>query len=257
MGRKVDTMNAGDLLWSYVLAAYLIEGWPERGPRLLQALGKLRSEAGQLSGVLLDLRNNPGGLVREATAVADEFLSGGNIYSTRHRGQILKVEDAHRGGSYTRGSLVVLINEYSASAAELVAGALRDGRRAQLVGARTFGKGSVQTLLNMGYGGAIKLTTALYYTPAGRSIQGTGIDPDIAIAARPDDGNNRTYRESDLPNSIQNELDANETGDEAEEAQANIDYPPEDFKVEDDYQLMKAIQILKDGSYTAKLASVE
>lgn len=147
---------------------------------LLTALGRLR-KLGALNGVLLDLRNNPGGLVREATAVADEFLSKGTIYSTRHRDRILRTEKAHRGGALTKGPVVVLINEYSASAAELVAGALRDSRRAHLVGARTFGKGSVQTILDLGHGGALKLTTALYYTPSGRTVQALGIAPHLAV----------------------------------------------------------------------------
>ena len=147
----------------------------------LQALRKLREESGPPEGIILDLRNNPGGLVREATAIADEFLSGGTIYSTRHRQEILKVEKAHRGGAWTKGPLVVLVNEFSASAAELVAGALKDGGRAQLVGAGTFGKGSVQTLLNLGHGGALKLTTALYYTPSGRTTQAQGVAPHFLV----------------------------------------------------------------------------
>ncbi len=166
---------------------------------LLKALGDILKRFGRPSGVIVDLRNNPGGLVREATAVADEFLTEGTIYSTRHRGRILKEERAHSGGSYTRGPLVVLINEYSASAAELVAGALRDSGRAQLVGASSFGKGSVQTILNLGHGGALKLTTALYYTPSGRTVQARGVAPHIAVDPGYIQGPSlRVLRESDL-----------------------------------------------------------
>lgn len=143
----------------------------------LSALGSMRTESGELSGLILDLRNNPGGLVRQAAALADEFLSSGVLFSTRHRNQIVRVDEARAGGAYTSGPLVVLINEYSASAAELVAGALKDHGRAVVVGARTFGKGSVQTLLHLTNGGALKLTTALYYTPSGKTTQAHGVSP--------------------------------------------------------------------------------
>jgi carboxyl-terminal processing protease len=164
------------------IAYFRIKAFQEGTHReLLEAFGALRTSGGEPMGVILDLRNNPGGLVREATAVADEFLSSGTIYSTRHREKILKVEKARRGGAWVKGAVVVLINEFSASAAELVAGALKDSGRAHLVGARTFGKGSVQTLLNLGHGGALKLTTALYYTPSGRTTQATGVTPHLAV----------------------------------------------------------------------------
>jgi carboxyl-terminal processing protease len=164
------------------IAYFRIKAFQEGTHReFLKALGKLRASGGEPKGIILDLRNNPGGLVREATAVADEFLSSGTIYSTRHREQVLKTETARRGGAWVRGAVVVLVNEFSASAAELVAGALKDSGRAHLVGARTFGKGSVQTLLNLGHGGALKLTTALYYTPSGRTTQATGVTPHLAV----------------------------------------------------------------------------
>ncbi len=143
----------------------------------IQALGLMRRERGSLQGLILDLRNNPGGLVREAAALADEFLTHGVLFSTRHRGQVVRIEEARRGGAYSQGPLVVLVNEFSASAAELVAGALKDHRRGQLYGAQTFGKGSVQTLLHLTRGGALKLTTALYYTPSGKTTQALGITP--------------------------------------------------------------------------------
>jgi len=116
----------------------------------------------------------------------------------------------------------------------------------------SFGKGSVQSVVPLrgGRDGALRLTTQRYYTPSGRSIQGTGIDPDIAIAAIADDGKgNKRLRESDLPNSIENEVDD-------KTVELVIDYPPADFDVEDDYQLQKAIEILKNGSYAKKLAEV-
>lgn len=148
---------------------------------LQTALADYRREHGQENAILLDLRNNPGGLVREASAVADDFLEKGVIFETRHRGVVQRRQTATRGGAATHRPLIVLINEYSASAAELLAGALKDHGRAELFGARTFGKGSVQTLVYLSHGGALKLTTALYYTPNGRSLQARGVEPDVAV----------------------------------------------------------------------------
>jgi carboxyl-terminal processing protease len=151
---------------------------------LVDAVNGLQSRSvGGLEGVILDLRNNPGGLVNEASAVADEFLSGGVIYTTRHRGKIVDEIRATRSGSVQRGPMVVLINEFSASAAELVAGALRDNHRAPLIGAQTYGKGSVQTIIDLPDGAGLRLTTMRYYTPSGRAIQAQGVEPDVKVAA--------------------------------------------------------------------------
>ena len=171
---------------------------------LVSAVGALRAEAGEkLDGVLLDLRNNPGGLVNEASAVADEFLTGGVIYTTRHRGQIVDEVRATSSGSLQRGPIVVLVNEYSASASELVAGALRDQHRAVVVGARTFGKGSVQSIIDLPGGAGLRLTTMRYYTPGGRSIQAQGIEPDVKVeAAYVADTSFGVVRESDLDNHL-------------------------------------------------------
>lgn len=151
---------------------------------LLRAIASLRAESkAPLAGTLLDLRNNPGGLVDEAEAIADELLSSGAIYSTRHRGAVIDEVRAQPGGALASIPVVVLVNEYSASAAELLAGALQDSRHATIVGATTFGKGSVQTIFDLPGGAGIRLTTMRYYTPSGRSIQAEGIRPDIVIAA--------------------------------------------------------------------------
>ncbi|MEB2311129.1 MAG: S41 family peptidase [Sorangiineae bacterium] len=171
---------------------------------LMRTVGQLRAHArGELAGVLLDLRNNPGGLVDEASGVADELLSGGIIYTTRHRGKVVDTVRATSGGALARGPVVALVNEYSASAAELVAGALQDQRRATVVGARTFGKGSVQSILELPGGAGMRLTTMRYYTPSGRSIQAQGIAPDLTVAAgvaaEPGFG---VVRESDLDNHL-------------------------------------------------------
>jgi carboxyl-terminal processing protease len=141
--------------------------------------------ADKIAGYIVDLRNNPGGLLSQAIAVSDAFLETGEIVSTRGR----DLEEADRvnarPGDLTDGKpIVVLINEGSASASEIVAGALQDQRRAILLGAKTFGKGSVQTVMRLGDKGAMKLTTARYYTPSGRSIQSLGIEPDILVEER-------------------------------------------------------------------------
>ena len=171
---------------------------------LVQAAGKLRAEShDHLSGLILDLRNNPGGLVDEASAIADEFLTSGVIYTTRHRGKVIDEVRATRGGVLRRGPLVILVNEYSASAAELVAGALQDQGRGSVVGAKTFGKGSVQTLLDLPGQAGLRLTTMRYYTPSGRAIQAQGIQPDVQVeAAYVADKSFGVVRESDLENHL-------------------------------------------------------
>ncbi len=151
---------------------------------LRAAIAKMKSQLGdRLHGVVLDLRNNPGGLLDQAVSVSDDFLDQGEIVSTRAR----HPEDSQRWnakpGDITGGlPLVVVTNEGSASASEIVAGALQDHHRAVLLGDRTFGKGSVQTVIPLPGNGAMRLTTARYYTPSGRSIQGQGITPDIPVA---------------------------------------------------------------------------
>lgn len=140
------------------------------------------AEHGGVAGVLLDMRDNPGGLVSSAVLIADEFLQEGLVVSTRGRdGRLLREERATKGGTRPDWPMVVLVNGYTASAAEIVAGALRDHKRAVIVGTRTFGKGSVQNVIELPDQSALKLTTALYYTPSGRSIQAEGIEPDVLI----------------------------------------------------------------------------
>ena len=149
----------------------------------MAATAKLRAEAkgGTLTGIVLDVRSNPGGLVDEATEIADEFISTGGIYSMRHRGEIIEDLRARSGGAFADIPCVALVNEYSASASELLVGALQDNKRATVVGANTFGKGSVQSILPLPNGAGLKLTTARYYTPSGHAIQADGIHPDVVI----------------------------------------------------------------------------
>ena len=168
------------------IAYVRISSFSERaGSALASALTSLRSKAhGKLAGVVLDLRNNPGGLLNQAVEVANEFLDKGGIVSMKGRQpQDNRTYTAEPGRNLVKGlPVVVLINGGSASASEIVAGALHDDHRAVLLGTRSFGKGSVQTVLPVREsGGAIRLTTALYYTPSGRSIQAQGIEPDVVV----------------------------------------------------------------------------
>ncbi len=186
--------------------AYLRIKQYQRGTHieLLEAIGQLRSQAdAALRGAILDLRNNPGGLVSEAVAVADEFLDKGSIYSTRRRDAIVDEVSATTGGSFTDAPLVVLVNEFSASAAELVAGALQDNDRAKVVGTVTFGKGSVQSIIDLPYGSGLRLTTLRYYTPDGHAIQAHGIHPDIVLSPTSlGDSSRQVLREQDLENHL-------------------------------------------------------
>ena len=162
--------------------------------------------ANHLRGVVLDLRNDPGGLLDQAIAVADDFIDHGEVVSTRARNPDDSQRWNAKGGDITDGlPLVVLTNEGSASASEIVAGALQDHRRAVVLGTRTFGKGSVQTVIPLPPNGAIRLTTARYYTPSGRSIQGLGITPDVTVAStRTDPSKFGPEREADLNHTIRN-----------------------------------------------------
>jgi carboxyl-terminal processing protease len=165
---------------------------------LLEAAAKLTGRAGgALAGVILDLRANPGGLVDQAAEVADEFLDGGVIYTTRHRGRVVEEVTARSGGAFSRLPCVVLVNQYSASASELVAGALQDQKRATVVGEPTFGKGSVQAIIALPGGAGMRLTVSRYYTPSGHAIQADGVHPDVSVEAKHDDGA-VSYREKDL-----------------------------------------------------------
>ena len=212
---------------------------------------------GRLPGMILDLRGNPGGLLVQSVEVSSVFLDGGEVVSTRgRRADDVNVYNAEKGQMAKNVPLIVLVDGASASASEIVAGALQDKGRALIVGMTTFGKGSVQDVIPLrgGRDGALKITTQRYYTPEGRSIQASGIVPDIAIAAVPDDGEERTrFSEASLPNAIENE-DSEAEDEETIEEEIKIDYPPEDFEVSDDYQLQRAIEILKSGQYAEKLA---
>jgi carboxyl-terminal processing protease len=173
-----------------------ISSFSERTPvELIKAVVSLKKQIGpKLAGYVLDLRDDPGGLLGAAIAVSDDFLERGAIVTTRGRATDASERANATPGDITDGKkLVVLINGGSASASEIVAGALQDHRRATLVGTRSFGKGSVQTIIPLDGGGALRLTTARYYTPSGRSIQAEGIEPDAVIEEpTPKSANNKS-----------------------------------------------------------------
>jgi carboxyl-terminal processing protease len=172
---------------------------------LRKALESLRAEAGgQLTGMVLDLRHNPGGLLDQAVKVADRFMDGGVIVTTKGRtGKHVEVEKARPKKNEPRFPLIVLVDGGTASASEIVAGALQDSGRAVVIGTRTFGKGSVQTVIELEDGSGLKLTVARYYTPSGRSIQERGITPDVWVKATADD--DEAPREQSLPGHFKGE----------------------------------------------------
>ena len=180
---------------------------------LLKVTAKLRAESSRpLRGVLLDMRNNPGGLIDEAEAVADEMLDSGGIYSTRHRGKVIDELKAQPGGALANLPIVALVNDFSASSSELVAGALQDNKRASIVGTQTFGKGSVQTIFDLPNGAGMRLTTMRYYTPSGRSIQAQGIQPDVLVEPAKPLQLGETLRESDIQGHLPAEANAGTGG---------------------------------------------
>jgi carboxyl-terminal processing protease len=223
-------------------------------PNLKESLEKEINAAGGLeyiNGVVVDLRNNPGGLLTQAIRVSDAFLESGEIVSTRGRG----ARDAERynatPGDLTNGKpIVVLINGGSASASEIVAGALQDHHRAIIVGTKSFGKGSVQTIIPLSSdGAAMRLTTARYYTPSGRSIQSLGVSPDILVEQRirsdedPDEARTLQRFEADLENSLSND---SLTDDERKFLEDERKKQEETAKMRnDDYQLSYALDVLK------------
>ncbi|SCA55683.1 Carboxy-terminal-processing protease [Candidatus Terasakiella magnetica] len=225
----------------------------ERG--LKKAIDKFNKEKGdRLKGIVLDLRNNPGGLLDQAIAVSDAFLSRGEIVSTRsRRSEDIQRYNARPGDLADGLPVVVLINGGSASASEIVAGALQDHARALILGTRSFGKGSVQTILPLGVHGAMRLTTARYYTPSGHSIQGVGIDPDIKveIAKIEKIGVGVGTREADLRGSLKNtDEDAKQRKDKADEERNG---KKEDVKKQEDYQLSRALDLIEGISLYSEM----
>jgi len=219
---------------------------------LNRGIKKLQEELGdRYAGVILDLRNNPGGLLDQAVAVSDAFLNHGEIVSTRGRQSDDVQRFTARDGDISDGKpIIVLINGGSASASEIVAGALQDHRRAIVLGTKSFGKGSVQTIIPLSGRGAMRLTTSRYYTPSGRSIQGTGIEPDLDVPqAKVEVLETRPRRtEASLRNALKNDNGKNGVTDKsgAENNEATKNDTPQD------YQLARALDLLKGLALYAK-----
>ncbi|MFP3870887.1 MAG: S41 family peptidase [Syntrophobacteria bacterium] len=216
---------------------------------LRQALAELEEENRPMKGLILDLRNNPGGLLDQAVKISDEFLEEGLIVYTggRSNSQNMRFE-AHEETRPHPYPIIVLVNEGSASAPEIVAGALQDHKRALILGVKTFGKGSVQTVMPLRNGAALRLTTALYYTPSGRSIQAAGIEPDIVVERRlPEEHEmqhelkqRRVIREEDLKNHM--DRDEKRPPEPAPELDEEVEIRE---RLKKDNQLARALEVLK------------
>jgi len=238
-----------------------------------EALEALQTGPKPLKGLVLDLRNNPGGLLDQSVQVSDLFLKDGVIVYTKGKIEDQNMEfQAHKDLAAKNYPIVVLVNEGSASASEIVAGALQDQKRALLVGAKTFGKGSVQTIIPLPDGSGLRLTTARYYTPSGRSIQATGIEPDVVVPSRFAQ-DRKIIREKDLEHHLFGENEIQDQDEEPAEAPSSTEKeakPPtetkepkrlEEMTLEErlaaDPQLKKALELLKTGQVTALLKAVK
>ena len=217
--------------------------------RLRKMLSKSVSEAitkakkklkNKLLGIVIDVRNNPGGLLDQAVDVSDLFLEKGEIVSTRSRNEADTVKYMANEGDIAKGlPIVVIINEGSASASEILAGALQDHHRAIILGEKSFGKGSVQTVIPLRDYGAMRLTTARYYTPSGRSIQAKGIEPDVEVKpAKIEELESYALNisEADLNNALKNDSDI-DAGNEKKNGKSKEDLA--------DYQLVRALDLVK------------
>jgi carboxyl-terminal processing protease len=236
----------------------------ERSDRDVQkALEKMAAEKGGIKGLVLDLRNDPGGLLTQAVRISDLFLDSGLIVYTEGRIESQKQKYfAQKEGSWMDFPMVVLVNGGSASASEIVAGALQDHKRAVILGTKTFGKGSVQTILPLDDNSALRLTTARYFTPNGRSIQAMGIVPDIIVESAPpqegkvDDKKRPSLREENLPGHLQNPQNQQQAPNPPPQDQVDKDKvdkekeipssaPTGDDSIDNDVQLKRALDLLK------------
>lgn len=233
-----------------------------------EALRKMQSK-GHLKGLILDLRNNPGGLLDQSVKVSDLFLKGGLVVYTK--GKIEEQNMDFKAGPDTVAEdypVVVLVNEGSASASEIVAGALQDQKRALIVGAKTFGKGSVQTIIPLPDGSGLRLTTARYYTPLGRSIQATGIEPDVVVPSTFADGR-KILREKDLEQHLTGENEVKDSTTDTEKTaptskEKKQEQPRKPLRemtlkerLEADPQLNKALELLKANEVTPLLKAAQ
>ncbi len=218
---------------------------------LVSEVSKLKKDnKNELKGLVIDLRNNPGGVLSAAADVSDAFIDNGKLVYTKGRIDNSEFEFNAKPGDIMNGlPLVVLINGGSASASEIVAGALQDHHRAVVMGSKSFGKGSVQTIQELRSGGAVKITTARYFTPSGRSIQGEGITPDILLERYEikdsTDETSLSIKESDLSHSISNPTKSQEAIKKAEAEGKKEDEEHPKLKASEDFQLYEALLLLK------------
>ncbi len=215
----------------------------ESAKDLQESIESIKAEDNPVTGIVLDLRNNPGGVLQSAVDIADGFLDSGTIVSIRGRHASMAMEfTATEGQWFPNIPVVLLVDRGSASASEVVAGALQDHGRALILGERTFGKGSVQTVLPLRNGGGIKLTTARYFTPSGRSIQAEGITPDLAVQQQmnPVQRTDDRLREADLERHLEAGSDSQDTATE------------ETIKPEDDFPLFEAFRLLRGAQLLSR-----
>jgi carboxyl-terminal processing protease len=240
---------------------------------LIKAINKLQAEK-PMKGLVLDLRNDPGGLLNSAVGVSAAFLPKNVlVVSTDGRTDDSRRKLVASPDDYLRGRerdplrdlhpvaktipMVVVVNGGSASASEIVAGALQDHTRAKVLGTQTFGKGSVQTILPLNNNTAIKLTTARYYTPSGRSIQAKGIEPDFLVTETPTGDVIERVREADLTRHLSNDKGEAETPSQKKDTDAAADVKPVVFGADDDYQLQQALNYLKGKPVVQNRKAVE
>jgi len=256
---EIPLMSVKDYSLTPEIAYVRISNFQRKTSRdLSQALEKLE-KGRDLKGLVLDLRNNPGGLLSQAIDVADLFLDSGIIVSTKGRNPSQNMEVTAKQNKKTRNyPMIVLVNGGSASAAEIVAGALQDNKKALILGTKTFGKGSVQTILPLSDGSGLRLTTAKYYTPAGKSIQLSGINPDIHLRFIPPDENEkpkkpRFIREEDLKGHMPQETT------EGKKAKKRAEDKARDERVkmllEKDNQVNHALQLLQTWNIFSQIES--
>ena len=218
---------------------------------IAKAIKEAKKKHGEkLKGVVIDLRNNPGGLLDQAVNVSDLFLDKGEIVSTRSRNEEDTVKYTAKEGDIAKGlPIVVMINDGSASASEIVAGALQDHKRAIILGEKSFGKGSVQTVIPLGKFGAMRLTTARYYTPSGRSIQAKGIEPDIEVKPAKveiiDTGVG--FSEAEFSNALKNETAGDKKGKTADQRKAEAEELAKDSQLSRAIDLVKALNLYNQG----------
>lgn len=252
---RIQSVRSRDLEPGY---GYIrLAQFQERSDRdMLKALEKFNSEKDGIKGLVLDLRNNPGGLLTQAVRISDLFLNSGLIVYTEGRNESQRQKYfAQKEHSWVDFPMVVLVNGGSASASEIVAGALQDHKRAVVLGTKTFGKGSVQTILPLDDNSALRLTTARYFTPKGRSIQATGIVPDIIVDNTPlvegkvEEKKRPMLREENLPGHLprqhQTPIMQPEQGDKDEGNQIPSSVPTGDESIDKDIQLKRALDLLK------------